>query len=407
MTAARRGFDAAGLSRLHDRLATHVDSGAIPGLAALVACGDDVHVEVFGSPALGDEAPLRRDAIFRIASLSKPIGAAGAMALVDDGVISVADPVGKFLPELADRRVLRSLKSSLTDTVPAERPITIEDLLTFRLGFGLIMAPPDTYPIQSAEAELGLMTLGPPWPPPPFGADEWLARFATLPLMEQPGAMWRYNTGAHVLGMLLERASGQPLETFLRTRLFEPLGMTDTSFSVPPEKQGRFTTAYVPSGGFGGSGELVVMDEPRSGWWSAPPAMDNIAGMLVSTLDDFWAFVSMLVAGGQHDGHQVLSPASVADMTRDHLTPGQRAASAPFLGPHDGWGYCMVAPGPVQGEPPRPYGFGWNGGTGTVWTSDPVRGLTGILLTQRAMTSPEPPPHFVDFWDAAYEALAD
>ena len=215
---------------------------------ALLARGGDVHVEVLGRAALDDPAPLQRDAIFRIASLTKPIGAAGAMVLVDDGVLSLSDPVDALLPELAGRRVLRSLESGLDDTVPAERPITVEDLLTFRLGFGIIMVPPGTYPIQEAEAELGLMTLGPPWPPPPFGSDEWIARFGTLPLLHQPGAEWRYNTGAQVLGILLERASGQPLETFLRQRLFEPLGMVDTSFSVPVEKRGRFTTAYMPDG---------------------------------------------------------------------------------------------------------------------------------------------------------------
>jgi CubicO group peptidase (beta-lactamase class C family) len=403
MTAARRGLDAAALTRLHDRLSAHVESGAVPGLAALVARGNDVDTVVLGSPAVGDSTPLRRDAIFRIASLSKPIGAAAAMALVDDGVLSVSDPVEKFLPELADRRVLRSLKSPLSDTVPAERSITIEDLLTFRLGFGCIMAPPDTYPIQSAEVELGLMTLGPPWPPPSFGPDEWLARFATLPLMEQPGTMWRYNTGSQVLGFLIERASGKPLEAFLRERLFGPLGMKDTSFRVPPEKQDRFTTAYMPSRD---SVALDLMDEPRSGWWSEPPALPNIAGMLVSTLDDFWAFTSMLAAGGRHEGRQVLSAGAVADMTTDHLTADQRATATPFLGAHDGWGYCMVAPVPVTGPPPEPWGYGWNGGTGTVWTSDPGSGLTGILLTQRALTSPEPPALFVDFWDAAYGALA-
>jgi CubicO group peptidase (beta-lactamase class C family) len=403
MTAARRGLDAAALTRLHDRLSAHVESGAVPGLAALVARGNDVDTVVLGSPAVGDSTPLRRDAIFRIASLSKPIGAAAAMALVDDGVLSVSDPVDKYLPELANRRVLRSLESPLSDTVPAERPISIEDLLTFRLGFGCIMAPPDTYPIQSAEVELGLMTLGPPWPPPSFGPDEWLARFATLPLMEQPGSVWRYNTGAQVLGFLIERASGKPLEAYLRERLFEPLGMTDTSFRVPPEKQDRFTTAYMPSRD---SMALDLMDEPRSGWWSQPPALPNIAGMLVSTLDDFWVFTSMLAAGGRHDGRQVLSPGAVADMTRDHLSSDQRAAATPFLGAHDGWGYCMVAPVPVTGPTPEPWGYGWNGGTGTVWTSDLGSGLTGILLTQRGLTSPEPPALFVDFWDAAYGALA-
>lgn len=395
------GLQRAGLDRLHDRLAAHVERRDVPGLVALVARGDDVHVEVLGTPALDDPAPLRRDAIFRIASLTKPIAAAAAMALVDDGRLAVQDPVEKYLPELAGRRVLRRLDGPLDDTVPAVRSITVEDLLTFRLGFGLIMALPDTYPIQTAERELNLATLGPPWPPPPHTSDEWIARFATLPLMHQPGEVWRYNTGAQVLGILLERATGQPLEAFLRTRLLEPLGMVDTAFSVPAEKQSRFTTAYAPDVA---TGELRRIDTPSGGWWSAPQAMANAAGMLVSTLDDFWAFVAMLRAGGMHGGERVLSAASISAMLRDHLTAGQRAGAAPFLGPHDGWGYGMAVPGPVDGEPPVPWGYGWDGGSGATWRSDPARDLTAILLTQRAMTSPQPPPLFAEFWDAAYAA---
>jgi CubicO group peptidase (beta-lactamase class C family) len=396
------GLDPAGLRRLHERLAARTESREVPALVALVARGDDVHVEVLGHPTLDDPAPLRRDAIFRIASLTKPIAAAGAMVLVDDGVLRVTDPVDALLPELAGRRVLRTMESPLDDTVPAARAITVEDLLTFRLGFGAIMSPPGTSPVQEAEAELGLKTLGPPWPPPPFGSDEWIRRFATLPLLHQPGAEWRYNTGAKVLGVLLERASGQPLETFLRERLFDPLGMTDTSFSVPDEKQARFTTAYMPAG----ADRLFVLDPASGGWWNAPPAMADAAGMLVSTLDDYWAFVSMLVARGRHDGQQLLSEAAVEAMTSDHLTEAQRASASLFLGAHAGWGYCMTAPGPSRAELPAPSGYGWNGGTGTVWSTDPENGLTGILLSTRAMTSPEPPAHFVDFWDAAYGALA-
>jgi CubicO group peptidase (beta-lactamase class C family) len=398
------GLDPTGLTSLHRRLQVHVESGELPGLVALVASGTDLHVEVLGTAALGDAAPLRRDAIFRIASLSKPIAAAATMVLVEDGTIAIDHPVELYLPELADRRVLRSLDGPISDTVPAERSITVEDLLTFRLGFGLIMAPPGAYPVQDAEAELGLMTLGPPWPPPSFGPDEWLARFATLPLLHQPGAEWRYNTGAQVLGVLLERASGQPLDDFLRTRLFEPIGMRDTAFWVPPEKQDRFTTAYFPDEA---GGALQLLDPAAGGWWNERPAMGNLAGMLVSTLDDYWSFVSMLLGGGtRRDGSAVLSPASVAAMTSDHLTAAQRASAPIFFGEHGGWGYCMAAPGPLLGAPPVPWGFGWNGGTGTTWFSDPVRGLTTILFTQRAMTSPEPPALFADFWEGAYGAVA-
>ncbi len=256
------------LRRLHDRLAAQTESGQVPGLVALLARGDEVHIEVLGHAALDDPAPLGRDAIFRIASLTKPIAAAGAMMLVDDGVLSLADPVDALLPELAGRRVLRSVGGPLDDTVPAARAITLEDLLTFRLGFGVIMAPPGTYPIQEAEAELDLKTLGPPWPPPPLRSDEWIARFSTLPLLHQPGEEWRYNTGAQVLGILLERATGQPLEAFLRDRLFDPLGMADTSFSVPEQKQGRFTTAYMPDET--GAGRLRCSTRRRTAGGTSP-----------------------------------------------------------------------------------------------------------------------------------------
>lgn len=396
------GLWPAALADLHDRLLAHVEAREVPGLAALVASGPDVHFEILGTPALDDPRPLQRDAIFRIASLTKPIAATGAMMLVDDGALAISDPVEKYLPELAGQRVLRRIDAPLDDTVPAARPITIEDLLTFRMGFGSVMAPPGTYPIQVAEADLGLMTLGPPWPPPPLTSDEWIARFATLPLIHQPGEGWLYNTGAQVLGVLLERATGLPLEDFLRSRLFEPLGMRDTGFSVPPDKQSRFTTAYFPEMT---TGDLRLLDPPVGGWWNQPQAMANAAGMLVSTIHDFWSFVSMLLAGGKHGGTQLLSADSVAAMTANHLTEEQRATARLFLGEHGGWGYCMAAPGPLSGAPPIPWGFGWDGGTGTTWRSDPVRGLTGILFTQRAMTSPEPPPLFTDFWQAAYAAI--
>ena len=358
------------VARLHDRLAAHVERGTVPGLAALVARGDDVHVEVLGTPAVDDPAPLRRDAIFRIASLTKPIAAAGAMLLVDDGVLSVAEPVETYLPELADRRVLRSLEGPLDDTVAAERSITVEDLLTFRLGFGAIMAPPDSYPIMRAEAELELMTLGPPWPVRPLTSDEWIARFATLPLLHQPGREWRYNTGAQVLGVLLERATGQPLEAFLRVApVRAPRHGGHQLQRRGRRRRPRLTTAYEPDEATGG---LRLLDPPVGGWWSAPPAMANASGMLVSTLPDLWAFVTMLEADGMHEGEQLLSSASVAAMTRDHLTAEQRESAELFLGAHGGWGYCMAAPGPVTAEPPVPCGYGWDGGTGTTWRTDPA-----------------------------------
>ncbi len=403
-----RGLSGDGVARLHDLMASHVERKAMPGLVALLARHGDVHVEVVGTKAFGDTEPLERDSIFRIASLSKPVAAAAALILVDDGTLQLQDSVEDLLPELAHRRVLRSIDAELDDTVPATRPVTVEDLLTFRLGFGAVMAPPRTYPIQRAEEELELHTLSPPWPPPPLTPDEWIERFGTLPLMHQPGEKWMYNTGSQVLGVLVERAAGEPLERFLRARVFEPLGMHDTGFSVPDDKVARFTTAYQPDPD---SGRLSVLDAPDESFWGRPPSFPNAAGWLVSTLDDFWSFVQMLIGQGVHRGSRILSETSVRRMTSDHLTKEQRQEAELFLGPHGSWGLGLLVPAAGEGEGRDetgiPGGFGWNGGTGTTWHSDVERGLTGILFTQRAMTSPKPPEVFTDFWDCAYGAIDD
>ena len=213
-----RGLTRQGLEALDTALARHVDQAELPGLVALVARDDDVHVAAVGHRAFGDSEPIGRDAIFRIASLTKPIVGVAAMLLIQDGAMALDDPVGRWLPELAEPRVLRSLASELDDTVPAERPITVEDVLSFRFGFGSIMDP-GPYPIQRAESELGLKTLVPPWPPVDLTSDEWIARLGRLPLLDQPGARWRYNTGASVAGVLIERVAGLPLGEVLHERV--------------------------------------------------------------------------------------------------------------------------------------------------------------------------------------------
>ena len=235
------GLSRARLARMHDVMAGYVERGEVPGLVTLVSRRGEVHVDAIGMKALGGSDPMRRDTIFRISSMTKPITAAATMILVEECKLRLDEPVDRLLPELADRKVLKRLDGPLDDTVPANRPITVRDLLTFRMGFGIIMAPPDTYPIQRAVSEL-LLGQGPPNPSTPPAPDEWIRRLGTLPLMHQPGEKWMYNTGSDVLGVLIARASGQPLETFLRERIFEPLGMKDTGFSVPAAKIDRLAT---------------------------------------------------------------------------------------------------------------------------------------------------------------------
>ncbi|HWZ87586.1 MAG TPA: serine hydrolase domain-containing protein, partial [Polyangiaceae bacterium] len=236
---------AARLGRLHEVMTRYVKSGAVPGLVILVSERGEPQVDTIGTMGVGVTAPIRRDTIFRIASMTKPITAAAAMILVEESKLHLDEAVDRLLPELANRRVLRRVDGALDDTVPARRAITVRDLLTFRMGFGLLWGPQDAHPIQRAANDLQLVAFGPPQPreqPPP---DEWLRRFATLPLMHQPGEAWLYNTGFEVLGVLIARAAGQPLEAFMRERIFEPLGMNDTAFSVPSSKIDRLPPSYM------------------------------------------------------------------------------------------------------------------------------------------------------------------
>ncbi|WAS91580.1 serine hydrolase domain-containing protein [Nannocystis punicea] len=398
-----RKFSKARLGRMRDVMAGYVERGEVPGLVTVVSRGGETHVEAMGSLAVGG-APVRRDSIFRISSMSKPITAAAAMILLEECKLRLDDAVDAWMPELADRRVLRAVDGPLADTVPAERPITVRDLLTFRLGYGLLMAPPDAYPILRAAAALGLDS-GPPAPAKVPPGDEWLAKFSTLPLMYQPGDRWLYNTGSELLSILIERASGQPFAAFLRARIFEPLGMKDTGFFVPEAQIDRLATSYWPQP----DGSLAVYDESRGGQWSRPPAFASGAAGLVSTADDYLAFVRMLLAGGTHGGQRILSRPSIELMTTDHLTPAQKAKSGftpeDFAAAGYGFGVSVVT---RRDHAYTPIGqYGWDGGLGSVWRSDPQEDMITVLLTQRMWSSPQPPPVCRDFWTLAYQAIDD
>jgi CubicO group peptidase (beta-lactamase class C family) len=396
-----RGFTEDGLARLREGLVGHLEHGYAPGLVALVSRGPETQILTLGALAFDVGEPMRRDTIFRIASMTKPVTAAAAMILVEEGKLKLDEPVDRLLPELANRRVLRSIEADLDDTVPAVRPITVEDVLTFRLGWGLVLAPPDTYPIQQAITQLGLMGFGPPDPSAPYGPDEWMRRLGTLPLMAQPGERWMYTAGSNVLGVLVARAAGQPLEAFFRDRILGPLGMKDTGFSVPPAEIDRLATAYQSGGD-----SVVAYDTPANSKWGRPPQFPAGDSGLVSTADDYLAFARMLLAGGRHPDGRILSQASVKAMTANHLTPAQRGGGRIILDEGRGWGYGMAVVVDPNTDGLTPGAYGWNGGLGTSWFSDPSTDLVVILLTQRMFESADPPPVHSDFWKAAYRALA-
>jgi len=364
-------FDRAGLAALADSLRVEAETGRVAGAAALLAGPKGTWQGAFGWRDLASGQPMRADSIFDIASMTKPMLAALALMLVEEGVLGLDAPVQRWLPELADRRVLRRLESELDDTVPAWRPITLEDLLTLRLGIGAVMAPPGCHPIQRAIAESGTEA---GFARPQLTPDAWIAALGRLPLIAQPGERWLYHTGFDVLAVLLARAAGCPLEELLRERLLEPLGMDDTGFNLPAGKLGRVATRYAADG----EGRLRPFDATPAGPAGEPLRFPS---EVYSTAADLLAFGRFLLAGGEHAGRRLLSADSVAAMTRDHITPAQKAVSPFFPGfwESHGWGYGLgltLAQGAVRR-------YGWGGGLGTDFACEPARRLVAVLLLQR------------------------
>jgi len=383
------------MSKLRDILEVHVGTGPVPGAVGLVACDGRVEAQAVGTAGVPGGAPMGGDSIFRIASMTKPITAAAVMILVEDGRIALEDPVQRWLPELAAPVVVRTPASPVDDVVPAARPITVADLLTFRAGYGF----PADFSLPAVGLLFSELKQGPPQPqlvPPP---DDWMAALSRIPLLHQPGEAWLYNTCSDIAGVLIARVSGRPLPEFLAERLFGPLGMADTGFAVPAGQLGRFTSYYRA----GPAGGLELADAP-SGQWSSPPAFPSGAGGLVSTAGDWHRFAQMLLAAGTFGGRRLLSPESVQQMTTNHLTASQRHASRLFL-EGQGWGFggsvdiAAIDPWNVPGR------YGWVGGTGTAAHITPSTGAVTILLSQLELAGPATPALMRDFWRYAATAL--
>ncbi|HEX4221811.1 MAG TPA: serine hydrolase domain-containing protein [Pseudonocardiaceae bacterium] len=376
------------MSDLRELLQARVEDGSVPGAVGIVATGDDVEVAVVGSVDFAGSAPMSRDSIFRIASITKPIAAAAVMILLDAGLIALDDPISRWLPELAAPSVVRTRTSALDDVVPAARPITVFDLLTFRSGYGF----PEDFSIPAVLRLFQEVHHADPRDPSTYpDPSTWLANLAAVPMVGQPGETWLYNTSSDIQGALVERVTGQSFADFLAERVFGPLGMVDTGFMVPKDKLDRLTTAYQP----GPDGKLEVFEDPP-GHWDTLPKFQSGAGGLVSTADDWLRFGRMLLA----DGGDILSAESVRLMTTDHLTAEQRAASTLFL-EGQGWGFggsvdvATIDPWNELGR------YGWVGGTGTSVHVIPARDTVEVLLTQVSMTSPTPLPIMREFWQYA------
>ncbi|MBO1335631.1 serine hydrolase [Streptomyces sp. VRA16 Mangrove soil] len=404
------GFSKAGLRKVHDVLARHVDSGRIPGVVALFSKGDETHVETMGAMEHGGGAPMSRDTIFRMASTSKPVSVAAAMVLLDECRLRLDDSVEQWLPELADRKVLKSIDSPVDDTVPARRPITVRDVLTSTFGLGMDMTVIGT-PVMNEVFARGLT---PNLPEPMPEQDEWMRRLGELPLMHQPGERWQYQIASDLAGVLVSRVTGQSFESFLRERIFEPLGMKDTGFHVPADQIHRLPPLYAPDPA---TGEFHVWDDAATGRHSAPPAFQGGGGGLNSTADDYHAYFRMLLDKGLHtNGERILSRAAVELMTTNRLNAEQLAARTALAsqnvhisfgqGQHGGWGIGMAVR-TYRGDYAPVGQFGWDGGSGASAYADPVNDVTGILLTQVGASVPDPIHIILDFWTTLYQALDD
>ena len=370
---------------LHEVLQARVEDGTVPGAVGLIANGEDVEVAAVGSVDFAGTAPMTDDSIFRIASITKPIAAAAVLILLDEGRVALDDPVSRWLPELAALSVVRDPAGPVDDVVPANRPITVFDLLTFRTGYGF----PEDFSIAAAMKLFAEVHHSDPRDPSTYpDPSTWLANLARVPMVAQPGETWLYNTSSDIQGALVSRVTGESFADFLAERIFHPLGMADTGFTIALEKMDRFTTAYQ----HGQDGALEVFEAPPGHWDTVPPFQSG-AGGLASTAGDWFRFGRMLLAGGG----KILSAESVRLMTTDHLTQAQREASALFL-EGQGWGFggsvdiAAIDPWNVPGR------YGWLGGTGTSAHVVPSRNRVEVLMTQVGMTSPAPLPIMREFW---------
>lgn len=362
-----------------------VASGRLPGYVAAVRIGDESVIRAGGRTAVDrDSPPMTEDTLFRIASVTKPMGGVLTMALVDDGVLGLDDPAARWLPELERPRVLVAPDAALDDTTDAVRPITVRHLLTCTTGWGAIMQPT---PLRRAMIDRRVF---PSALHPPMTGDEFVATLAELPLAFQPGEGFLYDTPIDVLGVLLARAAGRPLSELFAERILGPLGMTDTAFhAVDPA---RLATAYMPAG------DGLELLDPPDGEFARPPQFEELSSGLVSTAADVLRFYTAMADGGA----PVVRRAALARMTADALTDEQRRAALPIVEPGSSW--AMATGIDVEAAQPwmAPGRWGWTGGTGTTAYVDPSRDTVCVLLTQRGMAGPR--DGFDDFFAAVAAA---
>ena len=376
---------------LADVLQPHVGRGTVAGAVALLARGDEVEIATVGLADVEAGTPMARDTIVRVSSMTKNVTALVTSMLIEDGTLSLGSEIRQWLPELAGPVVVRTVGSALDDVVPADRPVTVLDLLTSRSGWGFgsdFSAP--------AVAELGRrLRPGGPLPSGIPAADDYVAVLAGTPMLVQPGSAFLYDMSLDLLGILLERVTGRGLADLFAERVFTPLGMVDTGFWVPAEKIGRLAALYD-----GDTTDGFTLVDPPDGQWSVPPPLASGAGGLVSTVDDWHRFCRLLLGRGEVEGTRLLSSASVDQIMTNQLTPGQDEIADVFLD-GQGWGHGGGVD-VVERDPWNVVGrYGWVGGCGTSGHVIASTGTISIVLSQMTLGGPTPPQHLFDAWTLA------
>ena len=396
------GFSPEGLKAITAAMQAAIDRGDAAGVVTLLyRHGEIAQVDTVGFQDEAAKTPMRRDTIFRIASMTKPIVAVATLMLVEEGKFGLSTPVEKILPELGGRKLLANPTDPLNTAKPAPHGILISDLLTHRSG----IVTPDTAPGPLVEA------LREADKAREIGPDEWIKRVGALPLAYEPGTRFNYGNSFDVLGVLIARASGMSLPDFLEARIFKPLGMKDTGFFVPADKLTRLAVNY----GVDPQTKKRVVSDPADAHsrWAKPPAFPAGAGGLVSTADDYLAFAKVLLGKGRSGDVKLLSHEMVALMTTNWLTPEQRRM--PFSGCEfwagQGFGLGVSVVDDVARQARSPFGyssagsFGWPGAWGTWWQADPKEDMIQIFMIQLPAGDPRMPVRA--FQQASYRAIDD
>jgi len=378
------GLSSQRLAKIAEVFNQEIKDQKIPGAVIMIARkGKVAYHEAFGAQDKSAERTMAKDSIFRIYSMTKALASVGAMILIEDGKVRLTDPVAKFLPEFKNVQVSTPRSDGMGQLtyglVPADRQPTIQDLLrhTAGLAYGEITG---NARVKTAYTNAGLFTPGADYFSIELTPDEFTAKIAETPLAYQPGTTWEYSLAVDVLGRVVEKASGKRLSEFLDERLFKPLKMTDTGFSVPADRMVRLSQPFAVDPASGAPNKLIDV--------SKPPKNDSGGAGAVSTAADYLRFSQMLLNGGELDGTRILSRTTVALMASDHLPPAIRQTVQPgeqLLGVQGysfGLGFAVRKEQGVAGVHGSPGEFTWAGYAGTYFWIDPKEQLVGVLMTQ-------------------------